>query len=101
MATLKVGLGRVNITPTTALPMAGNRPWPQGHGVKWSLRGCVFVVDDGANRIAIICLDLMALPADRVGELRTRLAGPGGLDPTHILIACTHTHRAPFTFIAT
>jgi neutral ceramidase len=75
--------------------MAGNRPRPLGQGVQWSLCGRVLVVDDGTRRIAIVCLDLMALPAEQVAKLRTRLAALGGLDPGNIIVACTHTHRAP------
>jgi hypothetical protein len=89
-----------DITPAAELPMAGMPGSPRGQGVEWPLRGRVLVADDGARRIAIVCLDLLALPTNRVAELRIRLAERGGLDPGAILITCSHTHRAPFTFLA-
>jgi neutral ceramidase len=93
----RVGCGRVDITPEPGLPMVGMPGSPRGEGVEWPLRSRVFLVDDGERRIAAVCLDLIALVAEHVAELRQRLAGPGGLDPENILVACSHTHRAPFT----
>jgi hypothetical protein len=80
--------------------MAGNAPWPQPTGVTWPLHGRVLLADDGGARIAIVCLDLLALPAAEVATLRSRLADAGGLAPESILVTCTHTHRAPFTYLA-
>src|SRR5215207_5536453 len=99
---LRVGVGRVNITPDLGLGlrMAGNRPWPRPTGVVWPLYGRVLVMDDGTQRAAIVCLDLLALPAAEAAMLRTRLAAVGSLAPDAILVACSHTHRAPFTYLA-
>jgi hypothetical protein len=96
---LRMGFGRVDITPRLelGLRMAGNRPWPRPDGVTWPLYGRVLLADDGATRAAIVCLDLLALPAAEVATLRARLAVVGGLAPDAILVACSHTHRAPFT----
>jgi hypothetical protein len=96
---LRIGYGRVDITPRLelGLRMAGNRPWPRPSGVTWPLQGRVLLADDGAARVAIVCLDLLALPAAEVATLRARLAAVGGLAPEAILVACSHTHRAPFT----
>jgi neutral ceramidase len=93
----RVGCGRADITPEPGLPMVGMPDTPRGEGVHWPLRSRVFLVDDGERRIAIICFDLIDLVSNHVAELRQRLAGPGGLDPENILVACSHTHRAPFT----
>src|SRR5437588_8514448 len=99
---LRVGFGRVDITPPLeqGLRMAGNRPWPRPTGVSWPLNGRVLLADDGSQRVAVACLDLLALPAAEVAALRRRLAGVGGLAPEAILVACSHTHRAPFTYLA-
>src|SRR5688572_12561819 len=97
---MRVGFGLADITPAAELPMAGMPGSPRGQGVEWPLRCRVLVADDGARRVAIVCLDLLGLPTNRVAELRSRLAERGGLDPNAILIACSHTHRAPFTFLA-
>jgi hypothetical protein len=93
----RAGCGLVDITPEPGLPMVGMPGSPRGEGVKWPLRSRVFLVDDGERRIAVVCLDVIALVAEHVAELRQRLAVPGGLDLDSVLIACSHTHRAPFT----
>ena len=97
---LRVGFGRVDITPELGLRLAGNKPWPRAEGVAGQLRGRILLADDGAQRVAIVCLDLMALPAAEVATLRARLAISGGVAPEAILVACSHTHRAPFTYAA-
>ncbi len=97
MRMLRAGFGRVDITPEPGLPMVGMPGSPRGEGVAWPLQGRVFLADDGERRIAVVCLDLIALVAKQVAELRERLAAQGQLDPESILIACSHTHRAPFT----
>jgi neutral ceramidase len=94
---LRVGFGRVDITPQPGLPMVGMPGSPPGEGVEWPLRSRVFLADDGDRRVAVVCLDLIALVSTHVAELRQRLAAAAGLDPQNILIACSHTHRAPFT----
>ena len=94
---LHVGCGQVDITPAPGLSMVGMPGSPRGEGVQWPLRSRVFLADDGERRIAIVCLDLIALVAEHVAELRVRLAIPGEIDAENILVACSHTHRAPFT----
>jgi neutral ceramidase len=97
---LRIGFGRVDITPELGLRMAGTEPWPAAEGVSGPLHGRVLLADDGTRRVAIVCLDLMALAADEVALLRSRLAPLGGLDPAAIMVACSHTHAASFTFLA-
>ncbi len=94
---LKVGFGQVDITPALGMPMVGMPGSPRGEGVMWPLYGRICLIDDGQQRIAIVSLDVIALFAPKVGELRQRLAVIGGLPPQNIMIACSHTHRAPFT----
>ena len=94
---LRVGCGEVDITPEPGLRMVGMPGSPRGEGVTWPLRGRVFLVEDERRRVAVVCLDLLALLAEQVAELRQRFASQGGLEPGDILVACSHTHRAPFT----
>jgi neutral ceramidase len=92
---LRVGFGKVDITPELGLPMVGMPGSPRGEEVVWPLHGRVILADDGERRAAIVCLDLIALVAGDVAALRQRLAEAGTLEPESILIACSHTHRAP------
>lgn len=97
---LQVGVGRVDTTPALGLQLAGTEPYPRAEGVKGPLYGRVLVAEDGSRRVAVVCLDLMALTADEVAVLRDRLAAKGKLDAAAILVSCSHTHAAPFTFLA-
>ena len=65
----RVGCGRVEITPDLGLPMVGMPGSPRGEGVQWPLRSRVFLVDDSGHRIAVVCLDLIALVSQHVAEL--------------------------------
>lgn len=94
---MRVGLGQVDITPALGLPMVGMPGSPRGEGVSWPLYGRVMLVDDNERRVAVVCLDLIALLADDVARIRLALAAAGELPPEQIMIACSHTHRAPFT----
>jgi hypothetical protein len=76
--------------------MLGMPDVPRARGVMWPLQGRVFLAEEGGSRAAVVCLDLIALEAAHVQALRTSLAGAGGLPTEHILVACSHTHRAPF-----
>jgi neutral ceramidase len=94
---LRVGFGKADITPELGLPMVGMPGSPVGTGVRWPLTSRVFLADDGESRVAIVALDLIALAAEDVARLRERLAEAGGLPPNRIMVACSHTHRAPYT----
>jgi neutral ceramidase len=95
---LQVGFGQIDITPEPGLPMVGMPGSPRAEVVVWPLHGRVVLADDGATRAAIVALDLIALNPPDVAQLRDQLAAVGGLAPGNILIACSHTHRAPFPF---
>lgn len=94
---LQVAIAQVNITPAPGLLMAGMIDPPRGQPGRWPLFGRVLMLDDGRERAAIVSLDLLFLHYSTVLEMRRALAAPGGLRPENIMIACTHTHRAPYT----
>ncbi len=94
---LRVGASEVNITPEPGLPMSGMIKPPKAEGVKWPLMGRTIVFDDGVNRAALVCLDLLVLNPVTVAELRTALTIGTELAPTDVMITCNHTHRGPYT----
>ncbi len=94
---LKIGISEVNITPAPGLPRAG-MPNPQkGQGTAWPLMGRIFAFDDGAQKAAIVTLDLLFLDAPTVAAFRQAIAPGTGLAPENIMIACSHTHWGPHT----
>src|SRR5829696_3379174 len=96
---LRMGFGRVDTTPALGLRMAGTPPYPRGETLQGPLQGRVILADDGTTRVAIACVDLMAIPTAEAKALRTRLAEIAGIDPAAVMVACSHTHAAPFTFL--
>ena len=94
---LRVGCSKADITPEPGLPMVGMPGSPRGEGIVWPLHVRVVLFDDGQDRFAVVALDLIGLSAEDARRLRRRLADAVGLDPDHILVACSHTHRAPYT----
>lgn len=92
---MHVGLSKVNITPELGLQMLGMPEVPRAEGVLWPLHCRVMAVEVGDTRAAIICLDMLGFSSEVVADLRERIAHAAGIAPGHILITCSHTHRAP------
>ncbi|MEJ7838590.1 MAG: hypothetical protein WKF81_07225 [Thermomicrobiales bacterium] len=97
---LEMGFATIDFTPEPGLVMAGRAKSPPAEGVAGPLCARVLLADDGTQRVALVTLDLMALPATEVDLLRRRLADCGDLLPENIMIACSHTHAAPLTHLA-
>lgn len=95
---LRAGFVELDITPEPGLRMAMPDA-PAGTGVHSPLYVRISLFDDGARRVAIVCVDLMMLEPSTNAEWRAELAAAGGLEPQDVLISCTHTHRAPHTTI--
>lgn len=93
--TLKVGVGRTEITPTEPMRLYGysSRTAPfVGIFDPLFCRSVVF--DDGATKAAIISLDSGTIPqGDWLDTISARLAGKYNID--HVLLAATHSHAAP------
>ncbi len=94
---MRIGFSEVSITPELGLPMAGMLRPPRAQGVQWPLFGRIMVLDDGELLAAIVSLDLLLLMASTVAELRQAITAGTGIAPGDVMIACTHTHRGPYT----
>ena len=93
---MHAGVSEVDITPDVALPLAGMPGYRVGRGTEYPLRGRVVVVDDGDRRAALVTLDLLLMPSSIVAELRDAVSDGHGIDPGSVLVACSHTHSAPY-----
>ena len=93
---IKAGFSGVDITPEPGLKMEGMPSPPEGQGVKYPLTARTAVFDDGIKQAAIVTLDLLFLMPSVVSELRQAISAGTRLRPTDIMVACTHTHRAPY-----
>ena len=96
MSPLYAGAARVKLDPPAGLAMLGygNRVG-RNNGVHDDLAAQALVLDDGANKIAIVGVDLLALGARIADDIRERAAARTGIPADSILICATHTHSAP------
>ncbi len=95
---LRVGFGRVKITPDLSDPkrpvwMAGfdqNRAATAVHDNLWAIAA---VIDDGHSRLGVVSLDAIGFFHDDVITVRRRLSPD--LKLSHTLICATHNHSTP------
>lgn len=99
---LQAGYSRVSITPNppAGVPLAGYAAREHtSTGVHDELFARGLALENGGGRIAIVSVDVLALSAPFVRQVRAAIARRTGLDPTQILIASTHTHAAPVSLV--
>ncbi|MCC6860909.1 MAG: neutral/alkaline non-lysosomal ceramidase N-terminal domain-containing protein [Bryobacterales bacterium] len=98
MSNLTAGFERVCITPPAGVPLAGFAArLDVSRGVHDDLFARALVLDDSVNPVCVLSVDVLALPAAFVQQVRTRIAARTGMNPSAMLVACTHTHAAPVT----
>jgi neutral ceramidase len=103
MSPLYAGAARVNLDPPAGLAMLGygNRVG-RNTGVHDDLAAQALVLSDGANKVAIAGVDVLAIGARIADDIRGRVAATAGIPADSILICATHTHSAPaFNIFAT
>jgi neutral ceramidase len=90
---LRAGASRVVVTPPLGRPLAG---YPQrtksSDSIHDDLHLRTLVFETGGTRSAILSLDVMAVDAQWVAELRLRVSRELGISPDDLLVAATHTH---------
>lgn len=96
---MRAGFGKTEITPPLGLQMLGMPGSPRGDGVVWPLHGRVMVLEVGKTRVALVSLDLIGLLSETVAEWREAISHAANVPAHHILIGCSHTHRAPSPFL--
>jgi len=95
---MKAGFHEGDITPAVGME------WPGGYGknyIKWiraPLKVRAAVIDDGAERVALVGIDSLAVQSDRaVRDIRRAVEERTGIPGDHILVAASHTHTGgPF-----
>ena len=89
---LKAGIARVEITPSSFMPMYGyaNRKCGPANGTHDPLFAKVLVLEAGDSRIALVTADLGSLVSD---NLRRDVASKLGIPV--LLLSASHTHSAP------
>jgi hypothetical protein len=99
MPDLQAGAARVSITPPVGVPLAGyfaaEGRTETAHAIHDELYARALVLDDGEQCVAIVTLDLIALDDEELEMVRTAVQHMAGIAPTHLIVACTHTHSGP------
>lgn len=93
----QVGAAETDITPHLGALLTGLFKRRPAEDVDDPLFSKAVVLDDGDTRLAMIVLDLIAIPLDIVQRIRTAVGEHVGIPPENIMVGCTHTHTAPQT----
>jgi neutral ceramidase len=89
-ASLQVGAAKVDITPEIS-------ELPKGFlGIYDKIHSRAIVVSDGKKTVALITLDVGAVPNEMAKSLLEKIATQTGIPTTNIMITATHTHSVPF-----
>ena len=90
---LLAGVARRIITPPRGIFLIGyGDRWQGNTGVHDDLTATALVLGEGATRLAIVALDMLAINEFIVDRVRARLA------PTEVLLCCSHTHSGPIAY---
>ena len=91
--TLKAGWSKMALTPHSfPHPLAGYGLRNKANSVKDTTYVRTFIFDNGKNRVAYICLDLLIFPPALKDRLRAELEKKYSLQ---VYLTATHTHSAP------
>jgi neutral ceramidase len=95
---LTAGLAKVCITPPPGVPLAGFAA-RQGNasGVHDHLFARACVVEQDGRALAFVSVDVLALDARFVRDVRRAVQNRTGIAPEGLLLAATHTHAGPVT----
>jgi hypothetical protein len=100
-ATLSIGYGKVDVTPTQSLPLGGYQgdDAPQfrwSTSTEWPFSAtCVAITDAKGSTAIIVVLDL--LNSKMAGALRDAISNENGVPVENIMIHATHNHSGPAT----
>lgn len=91
---LLAGAAKVSITPPVGLPLAA-----YGARLSVGIHDPVFaralVLSNGRFTVAVVAVDLLAIPDDLSRAVAKRLEKKMPLSSDHLMIAATHTHSGP------
>ncbi|NMC12744.1 MAG: hypothetical protein GYA34_07650 [Chloroflexi bacterium] len=90
----------VDITPPPGLNLDGYAARAdKSVGTHDPLIGQILILETGAKKVMIICLDLVAVSLAFTSQLRMEIQQAIGIPPENILISCSHTHSSVSGFM--
>ncbi len=99
-AGLRAGAGTVKITPPPGAPLAGYYYNRAADGVHDELWAKALVLEEGAEKAALVACDIINLPRPIVEEARRLIARDSGIPAEAVMIGATHTHTGPVLLTA-
>jgi len=94
---LRVGSGRMVVTPPLGVSLAGSYSDRRADGVRDDLYARALVIDDGATPVAIVSVDILGVSAATTAGSRRLVERLCGIPGDQVLIAATHNHSGPLT----
>lgn len=95
---MTAGLAKVRITPPPGVPLAGFAArHGNASGVHDHLYARALVVEQDGRALAFVSVDLLALDARFVCDVRRAVQRRTGIAAEELLLAATHTHAGPVT----
>lgn len=95
---MNAGAAQRDLSPTRPMPLCG---YPHverlSTGIHDPLLAAALYLENGADAVLLVALDLIMLNSGFARALRRRVAGAVGLPEARVLISCSHTHSAPVT----
>jgi neutral ceramidase len=95
---LKAGFAKVCISPLPGAPLAG---FAARHDVSQGIHDDLFaralVITNADSALALVSLDVLALPSEFVKRVRTSINAITGIDADSVMVTSTHTHAGPVT----
>ena len=96
MGILRAGITNVDITPPIGARLMGYGSRDHGaEGIHDPLHAQALVLDDGATRVGIVGCDLCTIREEQTAHVREYAASLCDIDPSHIMLCCSHTHGGP------
>ena len=98
MTKIRVGYGRVDITPEQSVPLGGygNPLRRMSNNVRDPLMAsCVAITDAKDNTLLLFCTDTIRVPQKWLPELRQRAEKELGVPGVYAKFSATHTHSSP------
>jgi neutral ceramidase len=97
---LKAGASKVNITPPVGTYMAGFAArYGHSNGILDELYCKALILQQGEEKYALVTADLAGIEKSTGEEIRDLIYKSTGIPSSHIIIACSHTHSGPLTYL--
>jgi len=96
MYKLQIGWSEIDITPDKKASLAGQFAERISEYVEKPIVATAMAVDNGADQMVLVSVDLVGVSYNLVAAVREVLAkNDAGLDPMKVVFSAIHTHTAP------